>query len=321
MAPVRGDLVRPLLRLRRADVHRFVALEGLPAVEDPTNQDRRIPRNLVRHELLPRLAEVGPDVVGALARLADLARDDARTLDAMAAAAAADVVRQVGPVMAVPLDFLADADAAVTRRVLRQLVLAVRGGSDPPTAAEVETLRGLTVGALDLSGATVSAAGGWLAMAPPELPAPPPVVLPLPGRVAWPVVGWQVRARTPDTPGQGQLQLGLVETWRPPHVAIADDLLPPGADVALGQVVLGGLAVDALTLRARQPGDRIVTGAGTRKLQDVYVDAGVPRLVRDLLPVVVAGDRVVWVPGLAVDEHARLRGLANPQVHLAVSRR
>ncbi len=66
-------------------------------------------------------------------------------------------------------------------------------------------------------------------------------------------------------------------------------------------------------------GDRVVLPGGTRKLQDVFVDAGVPRQLRDLVPVVAVGERVVWVPGLAVDEEVRAAGRAAPQVHLVVS--
>jgi tRNA(Ile)-lysidine synthase len=42
-------------------------------------------------------------------------------------------------------------------------------------------------------------------------------------------------------------------------------------------------------------------GRGTRKLQDIFVDARVPREERDLWPLVFAGDRLAWVPGVAVD--------------------
>jgi len=52
-----------------------------------------------------------------------------------------------------------------------------------------------------------------------------------------------------------------------------------------------------LRVRTRRPGDRL---AGRRKkVQDVFVDAKVPRRDRDAWPVVVSGDEVVAVPGLA----------------------
>jgi tRNA(Ile)-lysidine synthase len=318
---LRGDVLRPLLRLRREDVHRFVALEGLPSVEDPTNRDIAFARNLVRHEILPLLGRVGPDVVGALARLADLARDDARALDAVASERGGRVIRRIGRIVAVPLDFVAAEDPATTRRVLRQSTLEVRGGVDPPTATEVETLRHLTAGAVDLPGVVATAAAGWLALAPADLEPPASTTVAVPGRTSWPATGWTLVATADDGEAAGQLQLGMVDTWRPRLTEVPEELMPPGGDVSLGQVVLGGLDEPvALTARPRIPGDRIQAHVGTRKLQDVLVDAGVPRHVRDQVPIVVAGRRVLWVPGVAVDERARLAGLTTPQVHLAVAR-
>jgi tRNA(Ile)-lysidine synthase len=59
----------------------------------------------------------------------------------------------------------------------------------------------------------------------------------------------------------------------------------------------------ALRLGFRTPGLRMrpLGGRGTRKLQDLFVDARVPREERDAYPLVFAGDRLAWVPGVAVD--------------------
>ena len=53
----------------------------------------------------------------------------------------------------------------------------------------------------------------------------------------------------------------------------------------------------------RAPGLRMrpIGGRGTRKLQDMFVDARVPREERDGWPLVFAGDRLAWVPEVAVD--------------------
>ena len=61
--------------------------------------------------------------------------------------------------------------------------------------------------------------------------------------------------------------------------------------------------LDPATLRVghHQPGSASRTPAGTRKLQDVLVDAKVPRHLRDRLPLVFTGDRLAWVPGVAAD--------------------
>ena len=54
---------------------------------------------------------------------------------------------------------------------------------------------------------------------------------------------------------------------------------------------------EGLVVRGRRPGDRL---AGRRKkVQDLLVDAKVPRSERDAWPLVVSGDEVVAVPGVA----------------------
>jgi tRNA(Ile)-lysidine synthetase-like protein len=59
----------------------------------------------------------------------------------------------------------------------------------------------------------------------------------------------------------------------------------------------------ALHVGHRRPGLRMrpLGGRGSRKLQDIFVDARVPREERDSWPLVFAGDKLAWVPGVAVD--------------------
>jgi tRNA(Ile)-lysidine synthase len=67
-----------------------------------------------------------------------------------------------------------------------------------------------------------------------------------------------------------------------------------------GSVTFGPWRIESsrpgLVVRTRRPGDRIA--GRTRKLQDVFVDAKVPREERDAWPLVVSGEEVVAVPGL-----------------------
>ena len=68
-------------------------------------------------------------------------------------------------------------------------------------------------------------------------------------------------------------------------------------------------------MRSRRPGDRVhLPGVGTRKLQDVLVDARVPREARDAVPLLESGGEILWVPGVA-----RASGAAiGPQTRLVV---
>lgn len=68
-----------------------------------------------------------------------------------------------------------------------------------------------------------------------------------------------------------------------------------------GSVTFGPWRIEStrpgLVVRTRRPGDRLA--GRRRKVQDVFVDAKVPRAARDTWPIVVSEEGVVAVPGLA----------------------
>ncbi|GIG35384.1 tRNA lysidine(34) synthetase TilS [Cellulomonas pakistanensis] len=153
MPAARGLLRRPLLGLARADTLAACAALGLDPWHDPTNSpadgDAGAPaRSRVRARVLPVLEqELGPGVAAALARSAELLREDADALDALAAellaragAAAAD---DGAPAVLLDAAVLAAAPAALRNRALR--AAAVRAGSPPGsvTRAHVAALAAL----------------------------------------------------------------------------------------------------------------------------------------------------------------------------------
>jgi len=76
-----GQLWRPLLELSRKQLLDYVEAEQLPCINDPSNQDTRLARNHLRHEILPRLTRYWPQAVDSIVHSATLSR------------AAADVLR------------------------------------------------------------------------------------------------------------------------------------------------------------------------------------------------------------------------------------
>jgi tRNA(Ile)-lysidine synthase len=107
---------RPLLGIRRADTRAACADQGLPVWDDPWNADPAYTRARLRSDVLPLLDEVlGGGVAPALARTADLLREDLDALDALAAAELARLPAEGGLRAAA----LAELPAALRRRVLR----------------------------------------------------------------------------------------------------------------------------------------------------------------------------------------------------------
>jgi len=87
-----------------------------------------------------------------------------------------------------------------------------------------------------------------------------------------------------------------------------------------GDIVAAHLRPDLeLHLGYRTPGltMRPLGGRGTRKLQDIFVDARVPREDRDAWPLVFAGETLAVVPGIAVSAEMATRA-GEPSLHVTV---
>jgi len=78
-----------------------------------------------------------------------------------------------------------------------------------------------------------------------------------------------------------------------------------------------------LQLRSRKPGDVIEPYGlnGSKKVQDMFVDAKVPRYRRESLPLLVDGDgRVLWIPGLRRSRHALITANTRSTLRIALER-
>ncbi len=162
MAVVDRPYVRPLLRVRRATTEAACAALGLTPWDDPHNVDPRYQRVRLRSEVVPLLDDVlQGGVAPALARTAELLRDDLEALDAWAAdvlAGSASPSVPPAPVagdqLRVPaaerprsavdhleLSLVAGLPRAVRTRVLR--AWAARTGAEPLSAERTAALDAL----------------------------------------------------------------------------------------------------------------------------------------------------------------------------------
>ena len=74
-------VVRPLLDVTRAEILKYLSEHDIPWREDESNQDRTFVRNRVRHEILPRLEELNPRIVSALCRTASVMRGEVQRVE------------------------------------------------------------------------------------------------------------------------------------------------------------------------------------------------------------------------------------------------
>ncbi|ABC81267.1 tRNA lysidine(34) synthetase TilS [Anaeromyxobacter dehalogenans] len=260
--PRRGEVIRPLIDRTREEGNAYLRALGLGWGDDPTNAAPRYARNRLRLELWPLLRAVAPAADRALARAADLAREDERALDRRARAVAGDGA-------AVDLAALRGEPIAVRRRVVRRLWRAATGSGRAlearHVAAVLALLRRGRPGETALPGGRRARCryGRLELLAGPGAPAPE--VAPV------------------EVPGPGRYALPALRVWVEVGAARPDAVPWP------------------LTLRTRRPGDRFRPdrGPGGTKLKRWLIDRKVPREARDRLVLLAApGGAVLAVPEL-----------------------
>ncbi|KOV19128.1 tRNA lysidine(34) synthetase TilS [Streptomyces sp. XY152] len=154
-----GRYRRPFLRLDRQTARKACMVQSLPVWDDPHNADPAYTRSRLRHEGLPALEKaLGKGVVEALARTAQLSRDDADALDAWAGRAEAGVRDADGRLECAALH---DLPPAVRRRVLRRAAIEAGAPAGSLFARHIEEVDRLITGwrgqgAINLPGRVVA---------------------------------------------------------------------------------------------------------------------------------------------------------------------
>ncbi len=285
-----GKVVRPFLGLTRAEVMQENAARGLSYRVDSSNLNARLRRNKVRMELLPLLAkEYNPEIIPLLNQLADRSRDDEACLERLARDRAHPWRVREGREERIPIRALLEFPPALARRVLRQMLQAVRGSSHGLAHAHIESLRRFAAEAQ--SGKIQTLPGGALARK----------------EFSWLVVG-----PTAPEPGAGEFsypvtfpgelavrELGCTFRFK---ILNRDD---PGKAYNLNKLI--GLDPQKLrgelVLRNWRAGDRFcpVGSRGVRKLKELFRERKIPEVRRKGWPVLLCAGQIVWVRGFPPD--------------------
>lgn len=170
MAVRNGKYIRPLLGITREETLAACNEVNLDAWQDPHNSDPQFLRVRVRTQVLPVLEEsIGPGVSAALARSAQLLRDDADALDGWADAEFKKINGK-----SIEVDPLARLPRAVRTRLLRMAIYAAGAPQGSITADHLSAIEALVTswhgqGVASLPGGVkVRRKSGRLSLLPPS---------------------------------------------------------------------------------------------------------------------------------------------------------
>jgi tRNA(Ile)-lysidine synthase len=298
LAPDGMAILRPMLRIWRHEILRYLDSIGARSVSDSSNAHQGFLRNRVRSELLPALErDFAPGLRRRLAALADEMRE---LDDYVARAARVELglrLNESAPGgthgLDLKLEGFAGLHPALAAALLREFLAERIGSLRRFTRRHIDALRRLC---LDESpSAALDLPGGWRAerrYAALAIEKHPEAADDRP-RLAADAEGFTVvLARE-----------GITKVSRASFV-FHSSVVP--ADAAPMPVGLYEACFDAdraaagLVVRNFAPGDRVppLGMEGSRKLHDIFVDRKLPRPRRKTFPVVTLEGRIAWLPGM-----------------------
>ena len=297
MRPMRGRIIRPLLGATREEVLAFLRERGIAHREDSSNRDENFARVLLRRRIAPLLRELNPSFARTLAAAADHIAEEDDFLRELAGGVLADIGLDstAEDTAALDAEAFASLHPALQRLVLRRLLARELGSLRGIEAATVEAMRRCALGVgpgVDLADSVFLRDGGELLLRPHEedAPAQPPAF------------------QHEVEPG-GYLRVNEVDkSFRLRNIEVSNGLEIEALSGPRRALLDAGAVGEVLKVRNRLPGDRYrpLGAPGRQKLQDLFVNAKLPRRRRDEAVVFMAGDRICWVSGLRVGEEFKV---------------
>ncbi|RUS48309.1 tRNA lysidine(34) synthetase TilS [Cohnella sp. AR92] len=286
------ELIRPLLRIPKCELLKYASRNGILYAVDSSNLKKKYFRNAVRLDVLPFLEGYNPKIKEALLRLSETAAVDNDYMEREALQAFAESVTRAGEGWTLDRRRFCGLHVALQRRLIKLIlnyakpqaqILDYDGVTEAVAAIASEQA---ATGRLDMG-------NGWVLVREYDrvYMGPRPQA---PG-------DFEYQVREPDSP----LRIPEARAVLRFHREIAACRSP---SEYLGEAYFDeSELLLPLTVRNRRPGDRFEPSGlnGSKKVQDMFVDAKIPRSLRDAVPLLAdARGNILWIPGVRRSRHA-----------------
>ena len=292
--PTRGKIIRPLINIFREEIETYCQIYNLHPCRDSSNQELFFFRNKIRLKLIPFISrEYNPQFNQVLFRTADILREERKYLDEIVERALKKLtIKKSDRQIAIDAEkLLSSHPLALQRRIIRKLILEVKGDLKNVTFVHIDKVLKLK-----------SDKGTKIINLPDDI-----------------VV-------------KREYQQLVIKKGEQEYPSFFSSLTVPGrtilsypgflfesevsckessyfsSDPYCIQLDWDKLADHPLFLRGRKKGDRFqpLGMKGEKKLKDFFIDLKVPRQQRNKVPILVSGERIVWVVGYRIDERFKV---------------
>jgi len=280
-----GRFYRPLLGIHKSELTAFLIRKGMIWREDSTNSLPDNPRNALRLNVLPEIERSYPSAAEAIARYAGLARIESGYIARQCALFSQErlTILPTGHRISLEGGF----EEALLRRLIRSLCgPELLSGKMEEIMLLCGEKRGKTEISKEIFAEKTPSALYILRKESKKIESVP--LMP-----------------------RGDTKFGEICVIR------AQEVPPDRKRNRMNEEILDAQALEGAVVRTRMDGDRIrpLGMKGEKLLSDYLTDRKIDRPMRDCLPLVAAGSRVLWVCGVGIAEDVKIR----PDSRAAVS--
>jgi tRNA(Ile)-lysidine synthetase-like protein len=286
------SLIRPILTLTRDDTRAVCAAFGIKPIDDESNASPEFRRNRIRHEVMPLLRELNPRIDDALVRVAEAASEDVGFVETKArelldARAILSTREKTGAEVRLPRS-LSEEHASVRKAALRLALESLAGDRQEFTQRHYDAVQKL-----------------WAAGVTGDRAVLPRNVVAILTKDDILLTRTHGPRPSPLPEGEGIVLCSLGACLR--FGSLAAKVLEERPKTGTWVAVDAGAVEAGVRMRRRRDGDRFqpLGMKGTKKLQDFFVDARVPRSERDSVPIFDSERGIVWVGGLRIADWAK----------------
>ena len=306
--PVRGNIVRPMIKTWRREIDQYIASLKLVPRIDHTNYESKYLRNRVRLKLIPQLKIYNLNIKEILLQTVLLLTEDYLYMETKTKDVIADITIKSRE-NSIDLDAgkLRELEPPIERHLIRTAIEQVKGNLCELSFSHVhdiiKNLDQTEHWELHLPDSIYAVGGRNSISFTKEKPKDVEKIsfyyaLSIPGEVTIKEAGSRITSEIIDS--------SQVEFEKSENVAYLDF-------EEIGR---------ELIVRSRKDGDRFypLGMKGAKKIQDFYVDQKIPLENRDLIPIIEASGRIVWIAGQRIDERAKVDSKTKKAVKLKLIR-
>ena len=271
MEAVRGDVIRPLLCLKKEEILAYLKEKGQDWMEDASNEDNTFARNKIRNQVIPALTKVNARAVEHIVSLSEDIEEWSRYLEEQLSEAWKACVKQEGKGRLIDAGRFLEEPEPIRRLLAKQAIEQAAGRKKDIEKVHIQSFCDL---AFRETGKSIDLPYGLI------------------GRKTYGGLLVEEKQTRAETGTAGQLV--LTETDRYEKMEEKD----------FTKIIDYDKIDKDIQLRYRKPGDFFVFSKDgkSKSLSRFFIDQKIPREERDRIPLAADGSRIIWIIGHRLSE-------------------